>query len=103
MSVWRTFRKRDETRGRVTAIGADETAVRVKGEKTVIGVVADAATGEVLGMDVLVERDSDGSMEWLGDFARDFEESAPSETRPKMPNRFWDVYSKNCRLTTLSR
>ena len=46
------------TRGRVTAIGADETMVRVKGEKAVLGVVADAATGEVLGLDVLVERDS---------------------------------------------
>ena len=54
----------------MTAIGADETAVRVNGEKTVIGVVTDAATGEVLGLDVLVNLDSDGFMEWLGDFAR---------------------------------
>ena len=30
---------------------------------------ADAATGEVLGLEALVERDSDGFMEWLGDFA----------------------------------
>ena len=51
--------------------GADETAVRVKGETTFVGVVTDAATGEVLGLDVLVERDSDGFIEWLGDFARD--------------------------------
>ena len=46
--------------------------VRVNGEKTVVGVVADAATGEALGLDVLVERDSDGFMERLGDFARDY-------------------------------
>ena len=39
--------------GRVTAIGADETVVRVKGEKAVVGVAADAETGEVLGLDVL--------------------------------------------------
>ena len=32
----------------------------------------DAETGQVLGLDVLVERDSDGFMEWRGDFARDF-------------------------------
>ena len=32
----------------------------MKVEKTVAGAVADAATGEVLGLDVLVERDSDG-------------------------------------------
>ena len=51
---------------------ADGTVVRVKGEKTVIGVVADAATGEVSGLDVLVERISDGFMEWLGDFARGY-------------------------------
>ena len=47
-------------RGQVTAIGAHEMAVRVKCEKT------DAATGEVLGM-ALVELDSDGFIEWLGD------------------------------------
>ena len=37
-------------------IGADETVVRVKGVKTVVGVVTDAETGRVLGLDVLVER-----------------------------------------------
>ena len=53
-------------------IGADETAVRVNGEKTVVGVVTDAATGEVLGMEALAERCSDGFMEWLGDFVSDY-------------------------------
>ena len=43
--------------------------VRVNSEKTVVGVVTDAATGD--GAEALVERDSDGFMEWLGDFARD--------------------------------
>ena len=57
--------------GQVRVIGADETVVRVKGETTVVGVVADAATGEVLGLEVLVERDADGFMEWLGDFVSD--------------------------------
>ena len=52
--------------------GADKTAVRVKGDKTVVGAVADAATGQVLGLEALVERDSDGFMEWLCDFARDY-------------------------------
>ena len=53
-------------------MGADETVVRVKGVKKVVGAVTDAETGQVLGLDVLVERDSDGFMEWLGDFARDY-------------------------------
>ena len=46
--------------------------VRVNGETTVVGVVTDAETGQVLGLDVLVERDADGFMERLGDFARDY-------------------------------
>ena len=52
--------------------GADKTVVRVNGEATVGGVVEDAETGQVLGLDALVERDSDGFMEWLGDFASDY-------------------------------
>ena len=45
------------------SIGADETAVRVKGVKTVVGVVTDTETGEILGLEALVERDADGFME----------------------------------------
>ena len=42
-------------------------------EKSVADLHVDkAATGEVLGLDVLVERDSDGFTEWLGDFARGY-------------------------------
>ena len=59
-------------RGRVTVTGADETVVRVNGVKKDVGVVTDDATGQVLGLDVLVERDSDGFMEWLGDFVSDY-------------------------------
>ena len=62
----------------------------------------DAATGEVLGLEALAERDSDGFAERLGDFARDFGSrrnaapfaggAASRETRRKTPNRFWDAY-----------
>ena len=58
--------------GQVIVIGAVETVVRVKGVKKVVGVVTDAETGHVLGLDVLVERDSDGFMEWLGDFVSEY-------------------------------
>ena len=54
----------------------------MKGQTTVVGVVADAATGGALGLDVLVERDSDGFMEWLGDFARDYEGRGDGRGRP---------------------
>ena len=47
-------------RGRATVTGEDETVVRVNGEKIVVVVVTDAAPGEVLGLEALAERDSDG-------------------------------------------
>ena len=50
-------------RGRVRSIGEDETVVRVKGVKTVVGVVTDTDTSEILGLEALVERDADGFME----------------------------------------
>ena len=56
----------------MTVTGADETVVRVKGETTVVVAVTDAATGQVLGLEALVKRDSDGFMEWLCDFAREY-------------------------------
>ena len=43
----------------------------MKGVKKVGGVVEDAETGQVLGLDVLEERDEDGFMERLGDFVSD--------------------------------
>ena len=81
MSVWRDVQEAGRNargkhaggaRGQVRVMGADETAVRVKGVKKVVGVVTDAETGQVLGLDVLVERDADGFMEWLGDFVSDY-------------------------------
>ena len=59
-------------RGRAAVTGADETVVRVNGEKAIIGVATDAETGQVLGLEALVKRDSDGFMEWLGDFVSDY-------------------------------
>ena len=59
-SVWRDVQEAGENarrslakqaRGRVKAVGADETFVEVKGEKTALGLVTDAQTGQVIGMD----------------------------------------------------
>ena len=73
MSVWRDVHEAGRNARRKQAGGvADETVVRVKGVKTDVGVVTDAETGQVLGLDALVERDSDRFMESLGDFARDY-------------------------------
>lgn len=46
-------------------MGADETVLKLRGEKTVVGFVTDAVTGRLLGMDVLVDRDSEGFVSWL--------------------------------------
>ena len=81
--VGRNARPKQAGRAReqAAAIGADSTAVRAKGEKTVVGAVSDAATGEALGLDAL-DHDSGGFMEWLGDFARGFGVKEMGRGRP---------------------
>ncbi len=74
MSVWRDVRESgsgalngwvNRTRSRVRVMGADETVVELRGKKTVVGFVTDAKSGQLVGMDVLVDRDSEGFMRWL--------------------------------------
>ena len=38
-------------------MGADETIMKLKGEKAVVGFVMDAESGRLVGIDLLVERD----------------------------------------------
>ena len=45
--------------------GADETIVKVRGKANLVGFVADAESGELLEIDMLVERDMDGFANWL--------------------------------------
>ena len=51
-------------RERVEVVGADETMLKLKGEKVVAGFVMDAASGRLVGIDLLMERDSAGF--WTG-------------------------------------
>ena len=51
--------------GRAPVMGADETIVKVRGKAKLVGFVADAEIGKLLGIDMLVERDGDGSADWL--------------------------------------
>ena len=44
----------------------------MKGKKKAAGVAADARTGQVLGLDALVERDSDAFIDWIGLCADEF-------------------------------
>ena len=46
--------------GRTPVMGADETIVKARGKAKLVEFVADAESGELLGIDMLVERDSDG-------------------------------------------
>ena len=81
MSVWRAVQEagsnaltglRRSAPGRVRVMGADETFVKLRGEKVVVGFVADAASGQLLGMDVLAKQDSSAFLEWLEGYAREF-------------------------------
>ena len=74
MSVWRDVQESgsgalsgwlNSARGHVRVVGADETVVRLRGKKTVVGFVTDAKSGQLVGMDVLVDRDSEGFVRWL--------------------------------------
>ena len=53
-------------------MGADETVLKVRGRQTVVGFVTDAESGQLRGMDVLVERDSDGFVRWLEGYVSRF-------------------------------
>ena len=51
--------------GGTPVMGADETIVKVRGKAKLVGFVADAESGELLGIDMLVERDSERFADWL--------------------------------------
>jgi transposase-like protein len=57
--------KRPGRTGPIEVIGADETVVKVKGRKMVLGFVVDPATGELLGLDLLMEQDAQAFLNWL--------------------------------------
>ena len=85
MSSWRDVQEAGElakgaaerrVRGRVSVAGADETMLRMKGEKVVAGFVMDAASGRVVGIDLLVEQDSKGFMDWLSGYVQELGVSA---------------------------
>ena len=74
MSVWRDVQESGSRalggwlsrhHGRVRLMGADETVLKVRGRQMVVGFVTDAESGRLVGMDVLVQRDSDGFVKWL--------------------------------------
>lgn len=54
----------------VRVLGADETVVRVRGQARLIGFVVDAASGQTVGVDVLVEQDSPAFRRWLEPYAQ---------------------------------
>ena len=64
MSVWRDVQESGSNvpggwlsrdRGRVRLMGADETVLKVRGKRMVVGFVTDAESGQLVGMDVLWE------------------------------------------------
>lgn len=59
-SLWRRWPV-----GAVRVLGADETVVRVRGRPLLLGFVTDAETGRTVGVDILVEQDSQAFLRWL--------------------------------------
>ena len=53
-------------------MGADETVLKVRGKQMVVGFVTDAESGQLVGMDVLVQRDSEGFVRWLEGYVSRF-------------------------------
>lgn len=51
--------------GAVRVLGADETVVRMGGRAVLLGFVVDAETGTTVGVDILLERDSQAFLNWL--------------------------------------
>lgn len=79
-TVWRdvqaigmALRKRpfSGSRNKVRVIGADETIVKLKGRRVVLGFVVNAETGETLGVEILVEQDAGSFLLWLKKIARE--------------------------------
>jgi transposase-like protein len=51
--------------GPVRVLGVDETVVRMRGRAVFLGFVVDTKTGTTVGVDILVERDSEAFLGWL--------------------------------------
>lgn len=56
--------------GNASVMGADETIAKVRGKAKIVGSVADAESGELLGIAILVDMDSDGFADWLRVYER---------------------------------
>ena len=54
--------------GNAPVMGADETIVKVRSKAKIVGFVTDAESGELLGIDMLVECASDGLADWLKEY-----------------------------------
>ena len=81
MSVWRDVQESgsnaldgwlSRVRGQVRLMGADETVLKVRGKLMMVGFVTDAERGRLVGMDVLVQRDSNGFVRWLSEYVSRF-------------------------------
>lgn len=54
----------------VEVMGADETVLKVKGKQRVVGLVVEPESGEVLGLELLVQQDTPAFIRWLKQYAQ---------------------------------
>jgi transposase-like protein len=53
----------------VGIIGADETVLKVKGKQRVVGLAVEPESGEVLGLELLTQQDTQACIRWLKQYA----------------------------------
>jgi transposase-like protein len=54
----------------VEVLGADETVLKVKGKQRVVGFVVEPESGEVLGLELLAQQDTQAFIQWLKKYAQ---------------------------------
>lgn len=78
MTSWRDVQEMGEALsrkprpvGRGVVLGADETVVKVKGAKIVVGLLVEPEKGELIGMELLVEQESEAFYRWLQEYTQE--------------------------------
>ena len=65
-------RRQQQVVGRVPVIGADETEVKLQGKGVTVGFLTDAASGQIVGIELLSSREGEQLGQWLAEAAQAF-------------------------------
>ena len=65
-------RRQQQVAGRAPVIGADETEVKLQGKGVTVGFLTDAASGQIVGIELLSSREGEQLGQWLAQAAQAF-------------------------------